>query len=234
MKSVENSVHALDRSFHALDRSFHGLSMVKSEIGHTCCINMSSILDCFSSRICENNEYHDMSLGCAHLEPLLQHASLNRSHDSRLGFFSNRSSTQGVWHLFSHSIWHLFRHSIWHSVWHFFWFYLAFSPACVRIQAWPTASGARHMARIRSCSQSRWAGRREELKEEEEVEEKGESEKGEGDEGGGGGEGGAAPLLKSKRPSLGRWGITWHDSVRRRWRERERDIRRWRSIASYR
>ena len=121
MKSVENSVHALDRSFHALDRSFHGLSMVKSEIGHTCCINMSSILDCFSSRICENNEYHDMSLGCAHLEPLLQHASLNRSHDSRLGFFSNRSSTQGVWHLFSHSIWHLFRHSIWHSVWHFFW-----------------------------------------------------------------------------------------------------------------
>jgi hypothetical protein len=41
-------------------------------------------------------------------------------------------------------------------------------------------------------------------------------------------------LLKSKRPSLGRWGITWHDSVRRRWRERERYIRRWRSIASYR
>ena len=118
-------------------------------------------------------------------------------------------------------------------------FCLAFSPACVRIQAWPTASGARHMARIRSCSQSRWAGRREELKEEEEeVEEKGESEKGEGDEEGGGGEGGVAPLLKSKRPSLGRWGITWHDSVRRRWREREREIyiyiRRWRSIASYR
>ena len=38
------------------------------------------IFDCFSSRNCEN----DMFLGCAHLEPLLQHPSVDRSQAHRV------------------------------------------------------------------------------------------------------------------------------------------------------
>ena len=37
-----------------------------------------------------------MSFGCAHLEPLLQQDSLNRSHDSRLGFFFKDLFTVGL------------------------------------------------------------------------------------------------------------------------------------------
>ena len=69
-----------------------------------------------------------------------------------------------IWHLFSHSIWHLFWHFFLHSFWHIFWHcphilsgILTFSLACVRVQAWPTASRARYMRDMaqvywRSCS----------------------------------------------------------------------------------
>ena len=39
-----------------------------------------------------------MSVGCAHLEPLLQYASRNRPHDSCLGFFSKDLVTIGLRH----------------------------------------------------------------------------------------------------------------------------------------
>ena len=80
-----------------------------------------------------------------------------------------------IWHLFWHSIWHSFCHSIGHLFWHFFLdlsgiYSDILSGMCsgpgaahciqhlryrVRVQAWPTASRARDMARIRWCPQSR-------------------------------------------------------------------------------
>ena len=73
---------------------------------------------------------------------------------SGISYLFCHSTWRSVRHILWHSIWHLFRHSFWHSIWHLFqhsiWclafhltFYLmhiltsslAFSLACVRVQA---------------------------------------------------------------------------------------------------
>ena len=71
-----------------------------------------------------------------------------------LTFFLAYTVLHLFWHSFWHSTWHMFWHTFWHIFWHSFWrsnlafclasiqaFILAFSLACVRVQAWPTASG---------------------------------------------------------------------------------------------